>query len=109
MLSPAMRWMLMVSGPMNLVGAALFAPPMSALRRAFGLPESEAFYLWILSAWVLAFGVAYFVMGTYQMAVSVKIFHASLHLRFIGVVHQTCRLVSEPSEHSRFGNVNGIQ
>ncbi len=63
MLSPAMRWMLMVSGPMNLVGAVLFSPPMSVLRQAFGLPESDAFYLWTLSAWVLAFGVAYFAMG----------------------------------------------
>lgn len=58
-----MRWMLLASGPMNLVGAVLFAPPMGALRDAFGLPPSDPFYLWILSAWVLAFGVAYFYMG----------------------------------------------
>lgn len=58
-----MRWMLLVSGPMNLGGAVLFAPPMGALRDAFGLPSSDPFYLWILSAWVLAFGVAYFYMG----------------------------------------------
>ncbi len=58
-----MRWMLLVSGPMNLGGAVLFAPPMGALRDAFGLPPSDPFYLWILSAWVLAFGVAYFYMG----------------------------------------------
>lgn len=58
-----MRWMLLASGPMNLGGAVLFAPPMGALRDAFGLPPSDPFYLWILSAWVLAFGVAYFYMG----------------------------------------------
>lgn len=58
-----MRWLLLASGPMNLGGAVLFAPPMGALRAAFGLPPSDPFYLWILSAWVLAFGVAYFYMG----------------------------------------------
>ena len=63
MLSPFMRWLLMASGPMNLVGAVLFSPPMGALRGAFGLPGSDDFYLWIVSAWVLAFGVAYVVMG----------------------------------------------
>ena len=63
MVGPVLRWMLLASGPMNLGGAVLFAPPMSALRDAFGLPPSDPFYLWILSAWVLAFGVAYFYMG----------------------------------------------
>jgi hypothetical protein len=58
-----MRWMLLASGPMNLGGAVLFAPPMGALRDAFGLPPSDPFYLWILSAWVFAFGVAYVYMG----------------------------------------------
>jgi len=55
--------MLLASGPMNLGGAVLFAPPMGAVRDAFGLPPSDPFYLWILSAWVLAFGVAYVAMG----------------------------------------------
>lgn len=63
MLGPAMRWMLLASGPMNLGGAVLFAPPMAAIRRGLRLPDADAFYLWILSAWVLAFGVAYFQMG----------------------------------------------
>jgi hypothetical protein len=60
---PAMRWMLLASGPLNLGGAVLFAPPIGALRDAFGLPPSDPFYLWILSAWVLAFGAAYSYMG----------------------------------------------
>ena len=63
MLGPVMRWMLLASGPMNLGGAVLFAPPRGAVRDGFGLPPSDPFYLWILSAWVLAFGVAYFYMG----------------------------------------------
>ena len=53
----------MASGPMNLGGAVLFAPPMAALRQSLGLPDADAFYLWILSSWVLAFGIAYFYLG----------------------------------------------
>jgi hypothetical protein len=63
MLGPVMRWLLLASGPMNLGGAVLFAPPMGALRQGLRLPDADALYLWILSAWVLAFGVAYFAMG----------------------------------------------
>ena len=63
MLGPVMRWMLLATGPMNLMGALLFAPPMGALRQRLGLPEADPFYLWIVSSWVFAFGVAYFVMG----------------------------------------------
>lgn len=63
MLSPFMRGMLLLSGPLNVVGALTFAPPMASLRQQLGLPRSDPFYLWILSAWVLAFGAAYVVMG----------------------------------------------
>jgi hypothetical protein len=48
---------------MNVAGAVCFAPPVTAVRRQFGLPEPDPFYLWVLSAWILAFGVAYFVQG----------------------------------------------
>ena len=58
-----MRWLLLCCGPMNLAGAVCFAPPVTAVRRLFGLPESAPFYLWVLSAWILAFGVAYVVQG----------------------------------------------
>ena len=37
--------------------------PFLDARREFGLAEPPAFYLWVLSAWILAFGVAYFHMG----------------------------------------------
>ncbi|MEP7116179.1 MAG: hypothetical protein ABI880_01250 [Acidobacteriota bacterium] len=63
MLGSLTRWMLLASGPLNLVGALLFAPPMAKWRQGFGLPAADPFYLWILSAWVLAFGVAYAYMG----------------------------------------------
>ena len=62
-LGPVMRGALMASGPMNLLGASIFSPPMHGLRRALFLPEADPFYLWVLSSWVLAFGVAYVHMG----------------------------------------------
>lgn len=63
MLSPIMRALLLASGPLNVLGALLFAPPLAESRRAVGLPASDPFYLWMLSAWVLAFGIAYAHMG----------------------------------------------
>ncbi len=50
-------------GPMNAAGAVCFSPPFPHARRAFGLEEPAPFYLWVLSAWILAFGVAYFYQG----------------------------------------------
>lgn len=41
------------------MGAALFVPPFVALRAMVGVPEVPAFCQWMLSLWVLAFGVAY--------------------------------------------------
>lgn len=58
-MKPLLRGALLASGPLNVMGAALFAPPSVTLRAAFGVPEAPAFYLWTLSLWVLAFGVAY--------------------------------------------------
>jgi hypothetical protein len=48
---------------MNAVGAVCFAPPFSDARAALGLPDPHPFYLWLLSAWILAFGAAYFHQG----------------------------------------------
>jgi hypothetical protein len=62
-LGRVMRWVLLACGPMNLAGAVTFAPPFPDGRRAIGLPEPPPFYLWVFSAWVLAFGVAYFHQG----------------------------------------------
>jgi len=58
-----MRWLLIANGPVNLLGAVSFSPWWPGVRQLFGLPEPAALYLWILSAWVLAFGVAYVVQG----------------------------------------------
>jgi hypothetical protein len=58
-MTPLLRWALLASGPLNVLGAMLFAPPSTALRVTFGLPEAPPFYQWTLSLWVLAFGVAY--------------------------------------------------
>lgn len=58
-MTPLLRGALLASGPLNLMGAALFAPPSLALRATFGVPEAPAFYQWTLSLWVCAFGAAY--------------------------------------------------
>jgi hypothetical protein len=58
-----MRWLLLVCGPMNAAGAVTFAPWFPHARRQLGLPEPAPLYLWILSSWVLAFGVAYAWQG----------------------------------------------
>ena len=44
---------------MNVAGASAFAPPVLAGRRAFHFPEAAAVYLWVLSSWIVAFGLAY--------------------------------------------------
>ena len=62
-LGRGMRWLLLLCGPMNVAGAACFAPPFPDVRRQFGLSEPAPFYLWVLSACILAFGVAYFRQG----------------------------------------------
>ena len=63
-MTPLLRWALLASGPLNVLGAMLFAPPSTALRVTFGLPEAPPFYQWTLSLWVLAFGVAYTHAGS---------------------------------------------
>jgi hypothetical protein len=58
-----MRYLLMVCGLINFGGAISFSPPLAATRNALGIPEPDPFYLWVLSSWILAFGVAYFYQG----------------------------------------------
>lgn len=58
-----MRWLLMACGPMNLGGVAVFAPPFPHLREVVGLPDAHPLYLWVLTAWLPLFGVAYFRTG----------------------------------------------
>ena len=62
----------MACGPMNVLGAISFLPPFRLGREQLHLPEPDPFYLWILSAWILAFGIAYFHQGwTGRMSTSV--------------------------------------
>ena len=62
-LDPRMRAILVASGPINAIGALIFAPPFPFVRDLFGLPAGHALYLWILSTWILVFGIAYWSMG----------------------------------------------
>ena len=63
-LDPRMRALLKASGPINATGALIFAPPFPWVREFFGLPGGHALYLWILSIWILVFGIAYWSMGS---------------------------------------------
>lgn len=58
-----LRVLLIASGPINAVGALIFAPPFPLVRQWFGLPDGHVLYLWVLSSWILVFGIAYFSMG----------------------------------------------
>lgn len=62
-LDPFMVALLKASGPINAVGALIFAPPFPWVRHLFGLPEGHPLYLWVLSTWILVFGIAYWTMG----------------------------------------------
>lgn len=62
-LGRGMRWLLLACGPMNAAGAVCFAPPFPHARRGFGLPDPDPFYLWVLAAWIAAFGVAFARQG----------------------------------------------
>ena len=55
-----MRRALFATAGMNIVGAALFAPPARALRVVAGFPQSEhPLYLATVSMFVLLFGLGY--------------------------------------------------
>ena len=58
-ISAPVAYLLLACAALNFGGAALFAPPCTALRAAMGLPEAPATYLWILALWILVFGLGY--------------------------------------------------
>lgn len=62
-ISPSLGHLFLACGALNFGGALLFAPPFPALRAAMGLPEAPATYLWILSLWILIFGLGYLDIG----------------------------------------------
>jgi hypothetical protein len=63
MLSRPLRVALVATAVMNCVGAVAFLPFVHAGRTFVGIPGAPPFYLWILSIWVFAFGVAYLHQG----------------------------------------------
>jgi len=59
-----MRRALFATAGMNIVGAALFAPPARALRVVAGFPQGEhPLYLATVSMFVLLFGLAYLALA----------------------------------------------
>jgi len=62
-LDPTMRWILLAGGPINATGALIFAPPFPWVRELFGLPGGHTLYLWVVSAWILLFGIGYVRAG----------------------------------------------
>lgn len=59
-----LRYALFATAGMNSFGALLFMPPLQQMRSWFGLPLNvHPLYLWIISAWILLFGCAYFYMA----------------------------------------------
>lgn len=53
----------MACGFINLNAVAVFAPAFPLLRDLIGIPEAHPLYLWVLTAWLPIFGIAYFWMG----------------------------------------------
>lgn len=60
---PLLRGALLASVPLNLGGFVTFLPPVLVFRQRLGLPEADAFYLWVIAMWVLAFAGAYLYAG----------------------------------------------
>jgi hypothetical protein len=61
---PWLRTLLRAGLPINATGALFFAPPFPYVRDLLGLPAGHALYLWMLSTWIFAFGVGYWIVGT---------------------------------------------
>src|SRR5215203_2463709 len=57
------RIALFATAAMNILGAFAFIPANRAGREQFGFPEANPLYLWILAAWILAFGLCYLWMA----------------------------------------------
>lgn len=58
-----MRLALYATAVMNIVGSFSFVPYFASLRTQFGLPDTHPMYLWILAAWIIAFGFCYLWMA----------------------------------------------
>ncbi len=58
-----MRLALYATAVMNIVGSFSFVPYFASLRTQFGFPDTHPMYLWILAAWIMAFGFCYLWMA----------------------------------------------
>jgi hypothetical protein len=66
-MEPWFRKALFATAVANVGGALIFAPPVRFARELFGLPEAgHALYLWVISTWILAFGVGYLWLALTQ-------------------------------------------
>jgi hypothetical protein len=66
---PMEKWFrvaLLATAAMNILGALAFIPANRAGREQFGFPETHPLYLWILVAWIFAFGLCYLWMAVKQ-------------------------------------------
>ncbi|HVE58412.1 MAG TPA: hypothetical protein VNB22_16385 [Pyrinomonadaceae bacterium] len=57
------RIALFATAAMNILGAFSFIPANRTGRAAFGFPEAHPLYLWIIAAWIFAFGLCYLWMA----------------------------------------------
>ncbi len=60
------RIALFATAAMNILGAFAFVPANHFGREQFGFPEAHPLYLWILAAWIFAFGLCYLWMAIKQ-------------------------------------------
>lgn len=59
-IDPPFLWTaIRLSIPVNLLGAVTFSAPLAPARTAIGMPTLPTSVAWMLSIWVLAFGVAF--------------------------------------------------
>ena len=54
-----LRWSLILTTPLNLLGALMLSPLVPALAASQGFPPAPGLYLAILAWFVLLFGIAY--------------------------------------------------
>lgn len=60
------RIALFATAAMNILGAFSFIPANRVGREQFGFPEAHPLYLWIIAAWIFAFGLCYLWMAVKQ-------------------------------------------
>jgi hypothetical protein len=53
------RRALLVTAAMNVGGAVVLSPPFPFVRQLLGMPEAPPLYGWLVSLWVLFFGLCY--------------------------------------------------